>query len=91
MEFGRAPAVGGRAEYLSDRGGLFSGITQALKETTATFDYKFAEGFLMRYEWRRDFSNQPTFFTDRDGVLSKEQQTATVGIIWWVGRKEGTW
>src|SRR5882762_10732905 len=84
-------AVGGRAEYLSDRGGLFSGLTQALKETTATFDYKFAEGFLMRYEWRRDFSNQPSFFTDRDGVLSKEQQTATVGVIWWVGRKEGAW
>jgi len=84
-------AVAGRAEYLSDRGGLFSGLTQALKETTATFDYKFAEGFLMRYEWRRDFSNQPSFFTDRDGVLSKEQQTATVGVIWWVGRKEGAW
>jgi hypothetical protein len=84
-------AVGGRAEYLSDRGGLFSGITQALKEATATFDYKLAEGFLMRYEWRRDFSNQPSFFTDKDGVLSKEQQTATVGVIWWVGRKEGVW
>jgi hypothetical protein len=84
-------SVGGRAEYLSDRGGLFSGITQALKETTATFDYKFGEGFLMRYEWRRDFSNQPSFFTDRDGVLGKEQQTATVGVIWWVGRKEGAW
>jgi hypothetical protein len=84
-------AVAGRVEYLSDRGGLFSGITQALKETTATFDYKLSEGFLMRYEWRRDFSNQPSFFTDRNGVLSKEQQTATVGIVWWAGRKEGAW
>jgi hypothetical protein len=42
-------AVAGRAEYLSDRGGLFSGLTQALKETTATFDYKLGDGFLMRY------------------------------------------
>lgn len=84
-------SVGGRAEYLSDRSGLFSGITQALKETTATLDYKFAEGFLMRYEWRRDFSNQPSFFTSANGVLSKDQQTATVGVIWWVGRKEGAW
>jgi len=84
-------AFGGRVEYLSDRGGLFSGITQALKETTATFDYKLTEGFLMRYEWRRDFSNRPSFFTDKNGVLSKEQQTATVGVIWWVGRKEGAW
>src|SRR5579872_263935 len=84
-------AAAGRFEYLSDRGGLFSGITQALKETTATFDYKLSEGFLMRYEWRRDFSNRPSFFTDTNGVLSKEQQTATIGIVWWVGRKEGAW
>jgi hypothetical protein len=84
-------AVAGRAEYLSDRGGLFSGITQALKETTATLDYKLYDGFLMRYEWRRDFSNQPSFFTDKNGVLSKEQQTASVGVVWWVGRKEGAW
>jgi hypothetical protein len=84
-------AVAGRVEYLSDRGGLFSGITQALKETTATFDYKLSEGFLMRYEWRRDFSNQPSFFTDKNGVLSKEQQTASIGLVWWVGRKEGAW
>jgi hypothetical protein len=84
-------AVAGRAEYLSDRGGLFSGLTQALKETTATFDYKFGDGFLMRYEWRRDFSNQPTFLTDTQGAFSKEQTTATVGLIWWWGRKEGAW
>src|SRR6202521_1721583 len=84
-------AVAGGAEYLSDRGGLFSGITQAMKEITATFDYNFSKGFLMRYEWRRDFSNQPSFLSDLDGVLSKEQQTATVGVIWWVGRKEGAW
>jgi Putative beta-barrel porin-2, OmpL-like. bbp2 len=84
-------AVAARAEYLSDRGGLFSGITQALKETTVSFDYKLSGGFLMRYEWRRDFSNQPSFFTDKTGVLSKEQQTLGVGIVWWVGRKEGAW
>ena len=84
-------AVAGRTEYMSDRGGLFSGITQALKETTATFDYKLWDGFLMRYEWRRDFSNQPSFFTDKNGVLSKEQQTASMGIVWWFGGKEGAW
>jgi hypothetical protein len=70
-------AAAGRAEYLSDRGGLFSGLTQALKETTATFDYKLGDGFLMRYEWRRDFSNQPSFLTSTQGLLSKEQTTAT--------------
>jgi len=84
-------ALASRAEYLSDTGGLFSGITQALKENTVTFDYKVADGFLMRYEWRRDFSNQPTFLSDVQGVLSKDQNTATVGLIWWWGRKQGAW
>jgi Putative beta-barrel porin-2, OmpL-like. bbp2 len=83
--------LAGRAEYLSDRGGLFSGLTQALKETTATFDYNVADGFLMRYEWRRDFSNQPSFLTDTQGLLSKQQNTATLGLVWWWGRKEGAW
>ena len=83
--------VAARAEYLSDRGGLFSGLTQALKETTATLDYKLDDGFLMRYEWRRDFSNQRSFLTDAQGVLSKQQNTASVGLVWWWGRKEGTW
>ncbi len=90
-QFTQKIAVAGRAEYLSDRGGLFSGLTQALKETTATFDYKLGDGFLMRYEWRRDFSNQPSFLTDTQGLLSKEQNTASVGLVWWWGRKEGTW
>jgi hypothetical protein len=84
-------ALATRAEYLSDRGGLFSGLTQALKENTVTFDYTVADGFLMRYEWRRDFSNQPSFLSDVQGVLSKQQNTATAGLIWWWGRKEGAW
>jgi hypothetical protein len=84
-------ALATRAEYMSDRGGLFSGVTQALKENTVTFDYTMAPGFLMRYEWRRDYSNRPSFLTDVQGVLAKEQDTATVGIIWWWGRKEGAW
>lgn len=84
-------ALGGRAEYMSDRQGMFSGVGQALKETTATFDYKIAEGFLMRYEWRRDFSNQPYFQTDTLAGRDRQQNTATVGLVWWFGRKEGVW
>lgn len=84
-------ALATRAEYMSDRQGLFSGISQALKENTVTFDYKLADGFLMRYEWRRDFSNQPSFLSDVQGVLKKDQNTATLGLVWWWGRKEGSW
>ena len=64
LQSSRSPA---RAEYLSDRGGLFSGVNQALKETTLTTEYKLANGFLTRFEWRRDFSNQP-FFLHTDAL-----------------------
>ena len=84
-------ALATRAEYMSDRSGLFSGLTQALKENTISFDYQLSNGFLMRYEWRRDFSNQPSFLTNTQNVLSKEQNTAAVGLVWWWGRKEGAW
>lgn len=84
-------ALATRAEYLADHGGLFSGITQALKENTLTLDYKLGESFLVRSEYRRDFSNRPSFFTDVEGQLKKEQNTATLGLLWWFGRKQGTW
>ena len=90
-QFNPKLALAGRAEYLSDGGGLFSGLNQALKETTVTFDYNLGNGFLTRYEWRRDFSNQASFLTDVQGLLSKQQNTATIGLIWWWGRKEGSW
>jgi hypothetical protein len=84
-------AAGARAEYLSDRGKLFSGEDQALKETTLTIDYNVADGFLMRAEWRRDFSNHPFFYTSVLGNLKKEQNTATLGMVWWFGAKQGSW
>ncbi len=84
-------ALGGRAEYLSDRGGLFSGTTQALKEFTGTYEYKFGEGFLARGEFRRDWSNVPFFLTNKPGVLSPAQPTLTMGLVWWYGGKQGTW
>jgi len=83
--------IGGRAEYLSDRGGLFSGVTEALKEVTATYDFTLPNGFEMKYEYRRDWSNVPIFLTSTQNVFSKDQNTATVGVIWWFGRKQGAW
>jgi hypothetical protein len=84
-------ALATRAEYMSDQGGLFRGISQALKENTVTLDYKVSDGLLTGYEWRRDFSNQPSFLSDEEGVLSKDQNTATLGLVWWWGGKEGSW
>jgi hypothetical protein len=66
-------------------------VDQALKETTFTASYGFGEGFLMRGEWRYDFSNQPYFYTSTPGILKKSQNTATLGLIWWFGGKQGAW
>ncbi len=84
-------AVAGRFEYLSDRGGLFSGTTQSLKESTFTFDRRMADGLLLRTEYRRDFSNRRYFLTDQPGLLQNSQTTATLGLIWSIGQKQGPW
>jgi hypothetical protein len=83
--------VGARAEYLSDRGGSFTGITQAVKENTLTLGYRFADGFQVMGEWRRDFSNQPYFYTSVLNILKRDQNTATMGFLWWFGGKQGAW
>lgn len=87
----RSSAVAARTEYLSDRGGLFSGTTQALKEATFTFEHQFEPGLISRLEYRRDFSNQRFFLTDRTGLLSPSQTTATLGLVYWWGQKQGSW
>lgn len=83
-------AIGARAEYMAD-GGLFSGINQALKETTLTFEQKIVSGFLVREEWRRDFSNQPYFYSSFLDILKRQQSTATIGMVWWFGPKKSPW
>ncbi len=84
-------AVAARGEYVADPDGLFSGIGEYLKEMTLTYSYFVTNGFLLRTEYRRDISNQPVFLTDTQGLLSDHQTTATLGLTWWWGRKEGAW
>ncbi len=79
-----------RYERLDDEG-LFGGIEQVLQELTATVEYKFADGFLVRGELRRDWSNQAFFTTGRPGDLRAYQNTALVGLVWWFGNKQGAW
>lgn len=83
--------LGARTEYFDDRGGLFSGTTQALKEATVSLDHTFAPGFLARAEYRRDWSNQRYFLSDTEGSLLQAQTTATLGLMYWWGTKQGSW
>ena len=83
--------LGGRFEYFDDRSGLFSGTSQALKEVTFSAGHILAPGFLARAEYRRDFSNQSFFLSDQAGVLRHAQTTATLGLVYWWGKKQGSW
>jgi hypothetical protein len=50
-----------------------------------------ASGLLVRAVWRRDASNHPYFLTNTLDILKKEQNTATLGVVWWFGGKQGPW
>jgi hypothetical protein len=79
-----------RYERLDDEG-LFGGIAQVLHEVTATAEHKFADGFLVRGEFRRDWSNQRFFTGAEPNDLQKGQNTFLAGLVWWFGNKTGTW
>ena len=84
-------SLAARGEYLSDRGGLFSNATQALKEGTGTYKYTVANGLDAFVELRRDWSNIPYFTTHNVGSPSNHQTTALLGLVWWYGGKQGAW
>jgi hypothetical protein len=83
-------ALAARYERLDDEG-LFGAVDQVLHEVTATTEYTLADGFLVRGEFRRDWSNRPFFTTDEPGVLRDAQNTVTAGLVWWFGNKRGPW
>jgi Putative beta-barrel porin-2, OmpL-like. bbp2 len=82
-------AGGVRWERLDDEG-LFGGVDQVLQEITGTAEWKVADGFLVRAEFRRDWSNIP-FFPERGGSTIDHQNTALIGVVWWFGNKTGAW
>ena len=84
-------ALGVRYERLDDEG-LFGGIDQVLQETTLTAEYKLSQGFLVRAEFRGDWSDE-LFFPGRLGGsdLRHGQNTALLGGVWWFGNKQGPW
>lgn len=81
-QFVPAVSLAGRFEYLRDRGGLFSGVVQDLKDATFTATYQPVDGFQVRGEFRRDSSDQPFFLTHDPAVRKREQNTAILGLIW---------
>jgi hypothetical protein len=79
-------ALVARYEHFNDNQGFSTGTTQTLNEFTATYEYKWLAGLLMRTEYRRDWSNQ-AFFDKGDSRTVDAQSTATVGLIAFFGPK----
>ncbi|HVB37578.1 MAG TPA: outer membrane beta-barrel protein [Vicinamibacterales bacterium] len=80
-----------RTEYMNDRNGLFSNLAQHLHEATGTLSWLPGPGYLVRLEWRRDWSNRPFFPGNAVDVRKTAQSTLTLGMVWWFGNKEGGW
>jgi hypothetical protein len=69
-----------RFEFYSDPMGFTTGVRQQLKEFTLTPEFLVNENMVMRFEYRRDWSNVGVFGGDtRDDARS--QDTAAVGLI----------
>ena len=79
-------ALVGRYEYFYDNQGFATGTMQRLNEFTATYEYKWPAGLLLRAEYRRDWSNQK-FFDKGDNEFVTAQSTATIGMIAFFGPK----
>ncbi len=84
-------SLASRYTLLNDKGGLFSGTTQNLRDVTLTSTFELAQGFQMRWEYRRDMSNRRYFTGERPGELKSSMDTAFIGLIWWFGGKQGAW
>ena len=69
-----------RIEFLEDKNGFMSGLSQKLKEFTLTAEVKHSQGLIMRIEYRRDWSDED-FFIKGDG-LRANQNTFTAGFVY---------
>ena len=82
-------ALVARYEHFYDNQGFATGTgfsKQKMDEFTATYEYKWAAGLLMRTEYRRDWSNDAVYHKG-DTKMVKAESTATVGLIAFFGPK----
>jgi predicted porin len=80
-------AIAPRAEIFNDPQGFSTGTPQQLEEFTLTGEYKIAEGFLSRVEYRRDHSDQFFFQRGTTPNGSQNQSTILVGMVVYYGPK----
>lgn len=79
--FGISP----RYDWYKDRNGFITGTEQTLQEFTLTGDFRLKEGFNMKLEYRRDWSNQPFFDRGNEPGSARSQSTLLAGFIVFFG------
>jgi len=79
-------ALAARSEYFNDHDAFATGASQNLWEITATYEYKWVEGLLARFEYRYDKSNIQ-FFHKNDAGMTNNQSTLTAGFVAFFGPK----
>lgn len=77
-----------RYDWYKDRDGLITGTAQTLQSFTLTADYRMKEGFLTRFEYRRDWSNRPFFDRGNELASAKNQNTLLVGFVMYFSGKK---
>ena len=76
-------AVVPRYEFLKDKDGFMTGMSQNMQEFTLTAEFKHKDGVMMRVEYRGDFSNlNGGYFLKGTGELVKGQNSLTVGWVY---------
>lgn len=80
-------AISPRYDWYKDRDGFITTRSQTLQEFTLSGDLKMREGFLMRLEYRRDWSSVPFFDRGNELASARHQDTALVGFIVYFGPK----
>ena len=71
-----------RAEYFDDRDGVRTGIAQKLKEITITPEFRIVKNFLLRPEYRHDWSNKDGFDSHHNTFVKKNQDTIALGMMY---------
>jgi len=72
-------AFAARYEWFDDPQGFTTLVGQQVKEFTGTYEHKVVNHLITRFEYRHDYSNQPTFIKGLAPV--SEQDTLAVGLI----------
>jgi outer membrane murein-binding lipoprotein Lpp len=85
--FNEKNAFAVRYEWFDDNDGFTTGVGQQLKEFTTTYEHRISSGLITKLEFRRDYSNQPTFV--KGELPAGAQNTVAAGLVYTFDAREG--